>query len=473
MKQALKLLISLSFIFLLADITAQEKDDFKAEEHQEEFDASSSKCQGCPHASACFEAQETKAPLRGFLWPIPLLLAGFALSYFGKIRYKYLLWLALAIGLIYLSQHVLQEPYQIRQENKSISHSKSDESLNDDEFASFEETNNEDEFAPFEEAASEDEFAPFEEESSTNDEFAAFEEESKDEFQTFNEQEEALNPGLSDKERSLLHYVIPILIITILAGFLSRYRRTRKLRLLFLLGSMVYMGFYNGGCPCMISSFQDFVMWLFGAEVFWGTMLWFLGLMVITYFFGRVWCGWFCHLGALQEFIHKAKIIKPLNTTGAQKFFILLRNITMVVLVVQIAISRTNIFIHYDPFKVAFNLFSTNTTGYVLLFIMLISSLLINRPFCRGFCPVGLAMGWVMRIPGASLLVPDNSCISCKTCHKACDNGAITREGKVGYINNAECIRCGDCQDDCPKSSIKDKFSKGDISFVCLSDELK
>lgn len=461
MRATIKLLLSLTFLLTLSlQVTADNKAS-STTQAEEQYDALSSKCQSCPHASACFEAQQSSAPLRSLLWPIPFLLIGLALSYYSKIKYKHLGFMALGVSAILIAQLALAPNNKDTLEDSpsGTAENISDDTFNDDEFAPFDDTSistNDDEFAPFEDSdisTSDDEFAPFEE--------------SNDEFQAFDSEKETLVTGLSERERSLLWYVIPILLITILAGFLSRYRRTRSLRLFFLLASLVYMGFYNGGCPCMISSFQDFVMWLFGADVFWGSMLWFLGLMVITYFFGRVWCSWFCHLGALQEFIYKAKIIKPLKSRKSQRFFIVLRYATLFVLVLQIAITRTNIFIHYDPFKMAFNLFSANTTGYVLLFILLISSLLINRPFCRGFCPVGLAMGWVMRIPGASLLQPNNACITCKSCHNSCDAGAITYDDKVSLINNAECIRCGNCQDACRKSAMVNGYSKGDISFKC------
>lgn len=448
------------------------------------------KCTGCPHASACsIETEEASMPLRSLLWPLPFLMGLGLFWFFRKISLKQVLLFViplLAIYAIQISHRFAEKEDIIPQEHLAKnadgnSAQSTAEASTEDEFAPFDEASEsvqtEDEFAPFieEEAEAKDEFAPFNEASSStnDDEFAQFE--PNTETAQLNQNSVTLEPAVDKEKESqnyLLRYVGLILLITIIAGFLSRYKTTRRLRLLFLLGALVYMGFYNGGCPCMISSFQDFVMWIFGAEVFWGTMLWFVGLMVITYFFGRVWCGWFCHLGALQEFLFKTAIIKPLKSAGAQGVFKVMRSVTMVVLVTQIALTNTNIFIHYDPFKVAFNLFSTNTTAYVLLFVLLISSLLINRPFCRGFCPVGLAMGWVSRIPGASILYPSNECIGCKSCNNACEVGAIVRTEKISTLDNAECIRCGACQDNCLKNAMSIKASKGQINFTCVKPNL-
>ena len=62
---------------------------------------------------------------------------------------------------------------------------------------------------------------------------------------------------------------------------------------------------------------------------------------------------------------------------------------------IQLLATRTNLFCEIDPFKVAFNLFSANWIGYALLGILLISSVLIYKPFCRTICPVGLTLGLV------------------------------------------------------------------------------
>jgi hypothetical protein len=67
-----------------------------------------------------------------------------------------------------------------------------------------------------------------------------------------------------------------------------RFKFTRKLRVLFLLAAVVVIGFLKGGCPCMISSFTETMLGAFGAGKPWVNSLWFLGLIPVTYVFGRV-----------------------------------------------------------------------------------------------------------------------------------------------------------------------------------------
>jgi ferredoxin/ABC-type lipoprotein release transport system permease subunit len=139
------------------------------------------------------------------------------------------------------------------------------------------------------------------------------------------------------------------------------------------------------------------------------------------------------------------------KTFTAQSF---LKGINGFFLVLQLIFTKVILFKNIGPFKVAFNLFSANITGYVLLALLLLSSVFIYRPFCRAVCPVGLILGWISRIPGASILGISNECRGCITCNTACRMDAITRENRVSVMNNPDCILCGDCLDSCKTATI-------------------
>ena len=79
--------------------------------------------------------------------------------------------------------------------------------------------------------------------------------------------------------------------------------------------------------------------------------------------------------------------------------------------------------------------------GWVLLAALLVASVLIHRPFCKTVCPIGLLLGWVSKIPGASVLGPGDHCLGCSACNGACRINAITREAKASVLDNQECIR--------------------------------
>ena len=272
-----------------------------------------------------------------------------------------------------------------------------------------------------------------------------------------------------------LQWVLSILAFTILAGFLVRNPKTRKYRVFFLLASVVILGFYRGACPCPIMSFQNLILAIRGVDVSWQSLVWFIALIPITYFFGKVWCGWICHLGALQEFLFQGKM-EILKGRKSQVVLRYIRYGVLAVLVAQLLITKTNVFVHYDPFKVAYNLFSASTLGYVLLGVLLVSSVFINRPFCRTVCPIGLVLGWVSLIPGASVIgVKKDMCVGCNQCNSACHIHAITRENKVSRLVNQDCIACGECLDACKNNGLA-FFQLGKShpnNVICKNEHLK
>lgn len=309
----------------------------------------------------------------------------------------------------------------------------------------------------------EDEFKEFSQEDTT-DEFKEFTEDTDDEFKEFDgchstkttcsNQSQCGGCSVKDKtDYSTLYWTLGILLVTIISGFLVRLKKGIYFRGIILLSSLIILGFWKGGCPCMISSFENLFLSP-TVDVNWQSLIWFLGLITITYIFGRVWCGWVCHLGALQEFLYHPGKIKILQSEKAQRIMRITRVVLLGVLVTQLLITQTNIWCSIDPFKAAFNLFSTSTITYILLFLLIISSLFIYRPFCKTMCPIGLVLGWVAKIPGASIIGIKGKCTSCITCNSSCKINAITRDNKVSKIENQECIACGDCLYDCKQGSL-------------------
>lgn len=254
--------------------------------------------------------------------------------------------------------------------------------------------------------------------------------------------------------QTMIYEPIIIFIILGIIGFMIRYSWFRKIRALFLLGGLLYLGFYRGACPCMISSFQNSVLLISGIKVHWETLLWFLILIPATYFFGRVWCGWLCHLGALQEFLFRTQKLKLLTTSKAQKILKIVQNSILVLWITQLLVTQTNVYCEIDPFKVAFNLFSVNWIGYALLGILLISSVLIYKPFCRTMCPVGLTLGYISLIPGARRLNKSYLCVDCTSCNNECNQRAMIHENQKTVLNNENCIMCGECFHSCKKKAL-------------------
>ena len=367
--------------------------------------------------------------------------------------------LVLLLGLMLNVGFVLASIPQSSTENTTAQES----GVQSEEFEEFEE------FDKAEKGSSTEEFDEFEEfdenkEGTTSDEF--------EDFEDFDETSSADSvcpnaatcsqscPQTESALNNALIWVLGILAFTMLAGLMVRHPFTRRFRNLFLLAGVIVLGFstLHHACPCMLSSFQNTILTLFGNDIDWRKTIWFLGLIPITYIFGQVWCGWVCHLGALQEFLHLPGRTKIFSSQRAQTTMKVIRWVLLLALVVQLAIDNQLFFCKIDPFKTVFDLGFLGkkylALRWVLLILLLLSSLFIYRPFCKAACPVGLMLGLVSKIPGASILGIKGKCVGCSSCNKACEMDAITRHGKFSVLDNKECIACGDCMDSCKQKGI-------------------
>ncbi|PKP22464.1 MAG: hypothetical protein CVU05_03730 [Bacteroidetes bacterium HGW-Bacteroidetes-21] len=279
----------------------------------------------------------------------------------------------------------------------------------------------------------------------------------------------------NDAENRKLYWILAAFAATMLAGFFVRFKHVKRARTFFLLGSLLAFGFFNGGCPCIVSSYEFTFLSLFGYSDKWLDALWFLGLIPLTYIFGKVWCGWVCHLGALQEFMYHPGKIKLFRSVMAQKVMQILRYTIMIALIVQLAVMGSIYWCKIDPFLAVFNLqlnYSFEWTSGILLGLLLLTSLFSYRPFCRSVCPIGITLGWISYIPGASIIGIEGKCAGCKVCNNSCDIDAIIKKEKNSVLDNRECIMCGDCIDSCPQGGLKPlrKTGKNKVVIDCSKD---
>lgn len=253
------------------------------------------------------------------------------------------------------------------------------------------------------------------------------------------------------------HILDPIiafaLILLISIGI--KYHSFVRFRGLFMLAGVAWFGFYRGGCDCMISSFQQLVLGISHGTFVWTNLIWLGALIVATFLFGRIWCGWLCHLGGIQDFLYRSPKLKILTSAKSQKYLRITRYIVFIAWILQLILMQRNLYCQYDPFKSLFNMIFTNSTSIVLLLALLISSVLIYRPFCRTLCPVGVILGWIAYLPGARKMSIQSGCANCGACAKGCEMHAIDKVKDQMKIDSENCIACGECSTTCRKGCIK------------------
>ena len=187
-------------------------------------------------------------------------------------------------------------------------------------------------------------------------------------------------------------------------------------------------------------------------------------ILVLTFIFGRFWCGWICPTGTiLQSYGPKKRKIR------SQRF----RNTKIVLFAVLIILAALGImaFFWFDPIAMLVRPFAAATqlgsgiAGFtadhwiqlVLLILPLLFALVLNfveRGFwCRYLCPLGGFLGLCSKTAPFKRHVDPERCIECGKCDGTCPVGAISPFGKF-ESDPAECVQCTECVGSCPKFAI-------------------
>ena len=160
-----------------------------------------------------------------------------------------------------------------------------------------------------------------------------------------------------------------------------------------------------------------------------------IGLVLLV---GRTFCGHLCPVGSVQELAWNVpgKKIDIRKTRYLEVF----RAGVFVVTVIG-ALWYVNLMEYtgiYDFFSL------TLSTGLVVFLVLLLLSVFIYRPVCRGICPFGL----LFSIPAHFSLFRlrrTSACISCKKCEKACPAHVAGQDS-----SKRECYLCARCTAACP-----------------------
>lgn len=208
-----------------------------------------------------------------------------------------------------------------------------------------------------------------------------------------------------------------------------------------------------------------------------GSLIMFALMFLSSLFLGRLWCGWVCPGGGMQE------IVEPVNRRPVKvrkvdwiKWLIWVPWISLIVFLAVSAGGYKSFNFLYSTqggISVAGDADRSIVFAYIIYYfvIALFVGLAVfagRRAGCHTVCwmaPFMIIGRWIRNRfswPSLRLKADPAACADCKKCTTGCpmslDVNALVQSGKMEH---SECILCGTCVDNCTKHAIRYSFSAG------------
>ncbi|MDH3973069.1 MAG: 4Fe-4S binding protein [Deltaproteobacteria bacterium] len=197
-----------------------------------------------------------------------------------------------------------------------------------------------------------------------------------------------------------------------------------------------------------------------------------LAILIVTFFFGRLWCSFICPVGGFPELVSRSlnnrikieyrALPQVAIRYGYFGFYL--------VMMPMIGISACTL-CNFMTIPRIFDAIGGGQMGmnYILSSIGIANVALVallgffaskGRAFCAFLCPVGAIDGIVNRIGAAfkftrHIRVERDRCTGCMACAQACMTGAIEMDDKIALVDQLSCMSCHECVDVCHHGAIE------------------
>ncbi len=231
--------------------------------------------------------------------------------------------------------------------------------------------------------------------------------------------------------REVFEGLAPIFLVFALmtTAWASYKKRSRKYIIITMMASLGYLGFFHHGCVCSVGSIQNIMMVFLDRTyiVPFIILTAFLLPLIATFFWGRVFCGGVCPLGAMQDLVNVYRLKIPTWLNPILK----LLPIVFFGLSIAFIISGAGFIIcKYDPF-IGFLRFNGTYFMMILGIIGMALSMFISRPYCRYFCPYSVLLSSISKFSRKSVSISPTDCEKCHLCREACPVDAIDKPTAV------------------------------------------
>ena len=231
-----------------------------------------------------------------------------------------------------------------------------------------------------------------------------------------------------------------LLLALVLYAFFAKREWVRGVTLAM---TLIYLGFFDGGFLSVSHIASGFAV---GPAFYIRDMalLVMVGFTVITtLLWGRVFCGFLCPFGALQDLITglvPRRLQRALPRRIHDRAIYIKYGILLLIVGLAAAPAHIGVYQYFEPFGTVFY-WSTSPLLWSIAGGFLVASAVVPRFYCRYACPLGGALG-VASLVSIFRIRRVGQCVPCKVCQTACPTGAI----RGPEIDFKECVRCNDCE---------------------------
>lgn len=196
-----------------------------------------------------------------------------------------------------------------------------------------------------------------------------------------------------------------------------------------------------------------------------GSFIVFVCMLLGSIFFGRIFCGWLCPMGGMQECLFSVNETVPKQGWKNNVKYVIW-TIWMIAIIICFIFRKEEVsidFFYMTDHGISITEIYNYIIYYGVIFLILIPAVLFGkRTFCHYFCwmapfmAIGTKIRGFLHLPGLHITVKhENHCVSCGKCNKICPMGIqVSKMISEGQVKSMECIQCGACIDGCPQKVL-------------------
>jgi hypothetical protein len=208
-------------------------------------------------------------------------------------------------------------------------------------------------------------------------------------------------------------------------AMVSFFMKSRPLKYATMVVAVAYMGFVKSN---LVSIVHLFGLMNLSFPIFEYNLTWYLLMaftIVSTVFWGRLYCGRICAFGAMTQLMDRIlpaklrfELPKHIDRRAIYVKYVLLFAVLGYFFITQ----DNTIYKYVEPFWM-FTLSGT-TVMWMLLGILLLTTVFIRNFYCRYLCMVGAGLGLMSNLTVFGIK-RWKQCNTCKLCENLCEWGAI------------------------------------------------